>query len=124
LFAGGVVVFFGLIPHPNDIGLSNPDDDEQTENTSQTIEERASTSAGEYKFLDSIAILSYIKNFILFLFLIIYFINFVKKRATARSPRTFQADRIHSGRPLARCHSSEFFFKIKFWSININKILS
>lgn len=25
LFAGGVVVFFGLVPHPNDIGLPDPD---------------------------------------------------------------------------------------------------
>lgn len=31
LFAGGIIVFFGLIPSPNDIGLPDPEEEERIE---------------------------------------------------------------------------------------------
>lgn len=34
-FAGGIVVFFGLIPSPKDVGLADPDDEQLTDNEEQ-----------------------------------------------------------------------------------------
>lgn len=41
LFVGGIIVFFGLVPNPKDIGLSNPDADEKEdgENEEESDEE-------------------------------------------------------------------------------------
>jgi hypothetical protein len=48
LFAGGVVVFFGLIPHPQDIGLPDPDaDPADAEQAVARSSERPSTSSGK-----------------------------------------------------------------------------
>ena len=41
LFVGGIIVFFGLVPNPKDIGLANPDSEEKEdgENEEESDEE-------------------------------------------------------------------------------------